>query len=235
MSNSDLCESALLIAPYVLCELEPDAEERLESHLMGCADCSRSLEEVRATVRTIDQTVQTITREDLRFDREHDVVSGNGETSVELTVELSQDRSVGSAKPPRRGTRRSVLVQLVAAAALVLGFISGRLLPASAHQNVLRNDRSSVGVGLVSLKSTSWGTELTFHLENIPKTKKIGAWIRTGSSRSSRETICWWPLHGNERSGTFVASTNVSRGSIQALGISTGSNATLWWTPATSL
>lgn len=237
MSNSDSCRSLFLVGPYVLNELDDAESATLERHISGCETCRTVLDETREAIRFVDHLT---TPGFEQLDGSSHGVQSMGTPAVASAQPLSTplQKAALTIKKGQRSARRlpsrSSALQLVAAATLVIGFVVGRIVPTSVHQATMFKDRSSVGIALVSETSKSWGTELTFHLSNLPQTHKIGAWIRTTGGRS-RVVICWWPLHQGSRSGTFIASTPVPRSSIVALGIFTGAQQQLWWMPATSI
>jgi hypothetical protein len=123
--TSRSCQSPLAwetLLAYWLGELEPDSAEQVEEHYLGCAQCSRRLEQLATLAGGIrdlarssgvdmvlnDEIVQRLTQDGLRV-REYRVAR-NG--SVNCTVAPEDDFVVGRLEAPLQGVQRVDLLTL---------------------------------------------------------------------------------------------------------------------------
>lgn len=107
---------------YWLGELAPGAEAGVEEHYLGCAECSRRLEELAALARRLGSTaresgvdmavddafVRRLTRDGLRV-REYRVPPGG---AVDCTATAEDDFVVGRLEAPLAGVQRVDMVVL---------------------------------------------------------------------------------------------------------------------------
>jgi len=126
------CDSVSnLISLYYYGELMPDEEDRLETHLAGCAACARELEKQRKLAATLDQrtaTVSPLLLDDCRADLMAAVAGGaprmaghrKGPWTLFLEAMASTFGGLGRLRQP-----------LGATALVALGFMAAKITPAN--------------------------------------------------------------------------------------------------------
>jgi hypothetical protein len=224
MSVHKPCEFSFELAPYILGELDVEEASLMQRHIEGCDICVEDLQELCEAVAFIEDSSLSGTISE--------VSPRLGLTRTDAAIEPLPN--LHKASPIHRSGLSRLVTAIVAAAAVVVGFIGGSLY---SHPNsksvVLLRDTKNVGYSTLTLQHMSWGTEMTFTLHKLPTVPEIGAWVKLASG--SKTTLCWWPLNADQRSGVFVTSTPLSYAEIKAVGIMTRSSRALWWYPVKDL
>lgn len=216
MNAEATCLQGIQVAPYVLGELEAVEVQIFEDHLHLCRTCATTLKETRTLMAFLDDGSdyeELGTVPDPTFAA--GFVSKRGRSGRHL------GRIGGGPRRRQVTVAASILLFLVAA------FVGGRKSAEQTSTTLgLHSLAAYVGPGSLTVTHTSNGTELAFHLTNIPTYAEIGAWVKTANGPP--RVVCWWPLGHKVNAQTFV--TNVPSSVVLAgVGIKTRTGKDLYW------
>lgn len=216
MNAEATCLQVIQVAPYVLGELDPTQQQIFEDHLSLCQTCSTTLEETRTLIAFLDDGSD-----------EGGLAVVPGRTVVTESFLDSGKRGLHLRRIGSGALGRQVTVAASIVLVLVAAFMGGRKSAQPTSTTLgLHSLAAYVGPGSVTVTHTSNGTELAFHLTNIPAYPEIGAWVRT--AHGPPRVLCWWPLGHKVNAETFV--TNVPSSMVLAgVGIKTRMGKDLYW------